>query len=51
MRNNTRLTSQLRSFGLLAIVVAVAGCGNVFDHLSMGEWREVGLPEARIICS
>jgi len=27
---------------LLATVAPLAGCGNAFEHLTLGEWREVG---------
>jgi hypothetical protein len=27
---------------MLAAVAALTGCGNAFEHLTLGEWREVG---------
>ena len=39
------MTHSARHLAVLAAVVALAGCGALNEHLSMGEWRELG--EAR----
>src|ERR1700744_1217462 len=31
--------------GILVAATVLAGCGSAFEHLSLGEWREVGLRE------
>ena len=39
------MTSAVRSachLALLATVGPLAGCGNSFEHITLGEWREVG---------
>jgi hypothetical protein len=38
----TRVVRRACHLALLATVVALPGCGSAFDHLSLGEWREVG---------
>jgi hypothetical protein len=35
-------SQRTRSLAGLAAAAALAGCGNVYEHLSMGEWREIG---------
>jgi hypothetical protein len=36
------LVRRVCHLSVLAVGVALAGCGNAYEHLSMGEWREVG---------
>jgi hypothetical protein len=37
--------------GILAAAAVLAGCGNAVEHLSLGEWQEVGLREPPLATS
>jgi hypothetical protein len=38
----TRVVRGARHLAPLAAIAALTGCGNAFEHLTLGEWREVG---------
>ena len=40
--NDAHKTSSMKHLYGLALVTLLVGCGNAHEHLSMGEWREMG---------